>query len=429
MNNRDTAVIVFGLKPFRIGSAEAFARELASQLAMCGWQCVLCFAGDPPEEVRHFLELPNVTIERIEESERLAWRPTKELAGILRKHRPRILHLNYVGMIGPYPWVARLLGVEKVYLTDQGSRAAGYVPHRARAWKRVVSGLLNGPTTAVTCVSRFGYECLADLGLFAKSRLKLIYNAVDVPRATDGLKSAAEFRRMHGIPPERPLVVQVSWMIPEKGIEDLLQAAKRVLAVEPDTHFLLAGDGAHRQDYERQARESGIGDRVTFTGVIQDPLAEGLFAAADVVCQFSRWEEVFGYVNAEAMASGKPVVATRVGGIPELVEDGVSGFLVERGDVAAMSARIIQLLRDPELRRRMGEAGLHSAWEKFNLRTNVAQLLELYGLTKPVMAERAPSAARAGASLADRFAPQPKPENGRLVSSSLAVSRRPYGTR
>ena len=113
---------------------------------------------------------------------------------------------------------------------------------------------------------------------------------------------------------------------------------------------------------------------------MHDPLAEGLYAASDVVCQMSRWEEVFGYVNAEAMASYKPLVGTRVGGIPEIVEDGVSGFLVPRRDPAAMSAKILQLLKDAELRRRMGDAGRRIVEEKFNHKTNIAQLIRMYGI-------------------------------------------------
>jgi glycosyltransferase involved in cell wall biosynthesis len=94
----------------------------------------------------------------------------------------------------------------------------------------------------------------------------------------------------------------------------------------------------------------------------------------------SRWEEVFGYVNAEAMATAKPLVGTQVGGIPEIIDHGNTGFLVERRDTAAMAARILELLRDPNLRHRMGEAGRRVATEKFNHKTNVAQLIQLYGL-------------------------------------------------
>jgi glycosyltransferase involved in cell wall biosynthesis len=144
---------------------------------------------------------------------------------------------------------------------------------------------------------------------------------------------------------------------------------------------VLVGEGAYREQYMRDAAAMGIADRVTWTGMVKDPFGEGVFAAADVVCQFSNWEEVFGWMIAEAMAHGKPVVATRVGGIPELITNSTSGFLVERNDTAAMSERILTLLADPELRARMGEAGREIVSEKFDLRKNVAQLISSYGIS------------------------------------------------
>ena len=83
---------------------------------------------------------------------------------------------------------------------------------------------------------------------------------------------------------------------------------------------------------------------------------------------------------AEAMAHAKPVVATRVGGIPELIRDGVSGYLVDRGDTQAMSRRVLDLLNDRDLRRRMGEAGRATVEAKFNLQKNVTQLIKAYGI-------------------------------------------------
>ena len=97
------------------------------------------------------------------------------------------------------------------------------------------------------------------------------------------------------------------------------------------------------------AVQSGLSSHVTFTGVIEDPVAEGVYAAADVVCQLSRWEEVFGYVIAEAMASCRSVVGTRAGGIPELIEDGITGYLVERGNQVLAAERVRSLLTDASL--------------------------------------------------------------------------------
>jgi glycosyltransferase involved in cell wall biosynthesis len=379
-SKNNTVVSVFGFDPYRIGAGEIFARELSEQLAARGWHSVLCFLKPPPEPVRRFLELPNVSIEVVEDSWRLSARATRRLFEVLKQYRPRILHLYFTGFLSAYPWMAKALMVEKVYFTDQGSQPEGFVQTRAPLWKRVTMRLINGPLTGVISVSGYGYRNFTGRDLLPKARFHIIYNSVDLARASLGLGKAGEFRRRYGIPLDRLVVTQVSWLIPEKGVDDLLTAARDVVAAEPRAHFVLAGDGAHRLHLEQAAREMRIDDHVTFTGVVQDPLADGLFAASDVVCQMSRWEEVFGYVNAEAMASGKPLIATRVGGIPEIIDDGHTGYLVDRRDTAAMAHRILELLRDSDLRHRMGEAGRQVAVEKFNHKTNVGQLVKLYGI-------------------------------------------------
>jgi glycosyltransferase involved in cell wall biosynthesis len=130
----------------------------------------------------------------------------------------------------------------------------------------------------------------------------------------------------------------------------------------------------------KHAGEMGLGDNVTWTGLIMDPFGEGVFDAADIVCQFSRWEELFGWMIAEAMAYEKPIVATRVGGIPELVADGESGYLVERDNPADAADKLINLLRDSDLRHKMGAEGCRRVHTKFNLRQNVEQLIDTYKL-------------------------------------------------
>jgi glycosyltransferase involved in cell wall biosynthesis len=357
-----------------------YARELSTQLAARNWQSVICFLKAPPEPVRRFLEAPNVTIEIIEDSCRLSLPAAKRLFAALKKHRPRILHLYFTGFLSAYPWMAKLLDVEQVYFTDQSSHPEGFVPSRAPLWKRLAMRVINGPMTGVISVSQYGYYNFSSRDLLPKKRLHVVYNAVDVERAATGADKGPEFRKHHGIPQDAVVVMQVSWLIPEKGVEDLLEAAREVTVAEPRAHFVLAGDGEHRPVLEQRARDLAIVSRVTFTGVVKDPLAEGLFGASDIVCQMSRWEEVFGYVNAEAMACGKPLVGTRVGGIPEIIQDGVTGFVVERRDSAAMAARILDLVRDADLRRRMGEAGRRVCEEKFNLKKNIGQLIGLYGI-------------------------------------------------
>jgi glycosyltransferase involved in cell wall biosynthesis len=217
--------------------------------------------------------------------------------------------------------------------------------------------------------------------LLPRNRFQMIYNGVDISRVQADLLLAAQFRKRYSIPAERAIVTQVSWIIPEKGIADFLETARLVLRQNRNVQFVLVGDGTNLEQYTKDAATMGLDEHITWTGMVDDPFGEGVFQAADVVCQFSRWEEVFGWMIAEAMAHGKPVVATRVGGIPELISEGVTGHLVSRGDAPAMSDRVLKLLADPAMRERMGAAGRDVVSRKFNLRTNVAQLIESYGIS------------------------------------------------
>jgi len=372
---------VFGIKPRKIGGQEAFARELSVQLGRHGWNSVLCFDGPPLDSLRHYLRLPNVSLERLDNPQRMDWRTVRDLAVLLRRHRADILHLNYTGFLTPYPWVAKLCSVDKVFFTDQTSRPAGYRPRRAPVWKRLFGRLINHPTRVV-CVSEYGYHCLTTLDLLPTSRFTIVYNAVDSRPIDQAQGEGDEFRRKYGIPKETPLVLQVSSIVPEKGIPELLAAARLVLNEERSVHFALVGDGDHRQEYARLVNALEVPDHVTWTGLVENPVAAGVYAAADIVCQVSNWEEVFGYVIAEAMAASRPVVATRVGGIPEVVKDGETGFLVERGDVRGIADRILRLLADRNLRERLGRAGQELVSTRFDLSRNVAQLLRLYGITE-----------------------------------------------
>ncbi len=375
-----TLVSVFGVEPRRIGGTEMFARELSLQLGEQGWKSVLCFLSEPSGEVRRFLDLPNVSFAALPDSTDGNWHARRALKRIIRDHKPEIVHLHFVSFLTLYPWIARLRSVRKVFFTDHHSRPEGYVQRRPPMWKRAAARLVGYPFTKVICVSKYGYRCMTEINLLPQSRFEMIYNGVDVSRVNPNPDLAKSFRRRFSIPDERAIVTQVSWIIPEKGISDFLAMARKVNSQREDVQFVLVGDGAYREQYMNEAAGLGLGDRITFTGMIDDPFGQGVFQAADVVCQFSRWEEVFGWMIAEAMAHAKPVVATRVGGIPELIIDGSSGFLVDRGDVESMSKRVLDLLIDESIRLRFGQTARETVQSKFDLRSNIAQLVESYGL-------------------------------------------------
>jgi glycosyltransferase involved in cell wall biosynthesis len=371
---------VFDVEPRFIGGTETYARELSVQLGRHGWRSVLCFATPPSEDVRGFLNLPNVTFELVDFVHGSKLRVLAQLARVLRRHGPKIAHFHYTSFLSPYPWLARLLGAEQIFFTDHASRPANQLGRRASLPKRWLARAINWPLSRVICVSEFGYRCLAERGLFPSDQSQLIYNGVDLSRVAESAERGAAFRRRFAIPNDHSIVLQVSWIIPEKGVLDLLAAARLITSQDSSVHFVVVGDGPFREEYMRTSIEMGLREHITWTGLVDDPFGAGVYDAADILCQASRWEEVFGWVIAEAMAYHKPVIATRVGGIPELVTDEDSGFLIERGDVKTLAQKVLTLIQDPGRREAMGIAGRRTVDAKFDLMKNVGKLVEAYGI-------------------------------------------------
>jgi L-malate glycosyltransferase len=377
-----TVVSLIGVKPFRIGGTEQWCRELSIRLAENGWKHVVCFLDHPSPAVREFLSLPGVQIESLPFLANPSAASARKLWQVLRRFRPTTVHMQFLGLISPFAWVAKAAGVNRIFFTDQGSKPEGYVAARRKWWKRVASRCIDFPINKVICISDYNLDCLRKIDALPKNRLCRIYNGTPLPFTAWTSAQDAEFRRHFSIPMERSIVTQVSWIIPEKGIEDLLVAAQMVIAQKPNTHFLFVGDGEYRAQYTRFAERLGIDSHITWTGIVENPLTSGVFAASEVVTQVSRWQEAFGWTIAEAMSCSKPLVATRVGGIPELVADNASGFLVERRDPAAIAERIVFLLNEPAIRTRFGLEGRRIATEKFDVKKNVEDVLSLYGVTQ-----------------------------------------------
>jgi glycosyltransferase involved in cell wall biosynthesis len=362
----------------RIGGIEVHTRELVARLAEQDCLVVLCYIQPPSPAVRQYLSLPNVVWEELPGAGNSSWRATWGLLRILRRHRPRLIHMQFTPWPTPAAWVARLSGVRKIFFTDHDSHPEGFEPARETAWIRLAARLVHFPVSTTVAVSDFNRQIIATNGTFPLSRVRRLHNGVDLERTHDAAAGIA-FRARHAIPPERILITQVSQIIPEKGIGDVLDAAKIALDRHPGLHFAFVGDGKHLAHFTARAIELGISAHVTWTGLSMDPVAEGVFMATDISCLASRWQEAFGLVIAEAMSCGNPVVATRVGAIPEVVEDGKTGFLVPHRDPAALADKFVMLARDSELRAALGRAGRERAATHFDVRANVSRLLEMYG--------------------------------------------------
>jgi glycosyltransferase involved in cell wall biosynthesis len=204
--------------------------------------------------------------------------------------------------------------------------------------------------------------------------VRLIYNGVDLQRY-DHQEPCAPFGDQYGIEPGSRIVGVVARLEPEKGHQTLIEAWPSVLREVPDAYLLIVGEGSRRDFLEQWASAHRVAHRIVFAGRRDDIPA--VTAALDVAVLPS-WREAQGLSILEAMALSRPVVASDVGGIPEMVEDGVTGLLVEHDNPVALAGAIVRLLKDPVYAARIGKAGHDLVHERFCVELMVKAIEQIY---------------------------------------------------
>jgi glycosyltransferase involved in cell wall biosynthesis len=192
-----------------------------------------------------------------------------------------------------------------------------------------------------------------------RSKTIAIPNGIDISDL-DVPYSKEECRGRLGLDKGEHVILFVGGLSPYKGPDVLIRAMPKIMESLPNSRLVLVGEGTLREKLEQETKELGIDQRVQFTGFVKDNLQKAMFFhAADVfVLPSVTSQEIFGIVNLEAMAAGVPIVASKIGGIPDVVTDGDTGLLVPPNDPDAIAKAVVTLISDPELGRAMVERGL-----------------------------------------------------------------------
>lgn len=208
-------------------------------------------------------------------------------------------------------------------------------------------------------------------------RISVVYSGIDAKLVWSS-EGAQRVRERYLLSAEQPVIGTVANLFPRKGYEYLIQALTEINHKKPGVHCLIVGEGdeTYRSKLLELVDKNGLEKVVTFAGFQQDVLS--YIAAMDVFVLPSVMEG-FGIVLLEAMAMGKPVVATTVGGIPEIVEDQATGFLVPPRDSSALAQKIIYLLENPSIREKLGQAGRTRVLDRFSVQHMALQLQDVYG--------------------------------------------------
>ncbi|HEX4955726.1 MAG TPA: glycosyltransferase [Thermoanaerobaculia bacterium] len=307
----------------------------------------------------------------------------RALARLVRREGIELLHAHWIlpnGFIAAR--VARRFGLP-LAITLHGSDV--FMAEANPLFGRMARGALAAASHVTTCSPELGVR-LATLGRPEDERkIRVVANGSDLdPELLGDAATAAESMRQRlGAAPDEPLVVAVGRMVDKKGFPDLIEAAASFLAEHPRARLVLGGGGDLQPTLEAQARALPVAERILFTGGLSHPDVLALIAAGDVFVMPSirdRRGNVDGLpiVVLEAMAAGKPVVATDVSGIPLAVQAGKTGLLVPEKSPEALAAAISELLADPVRAATLGAEGRRRVRHELNWGAIAAEHDRLY---------------------------------------------------
>ena len=288
----------------------------------------------------------------------------RELAAVWKRFRPELVHVNDLW------WVPQTLRAAR-QVAERSCPLVAHVRQHLNAQKATVYQL--DRVEYVVAVSRRIQEALEHGGV-SPERVSTVYSGVEIP---EGVGDPSNVRAKHAIPSDALIVGTVANLLPIKGLETMIEALPAVRAKVPMAHYVVVGGGsaAYLRELTNVCKDRAVNDVVHFVGPQHHPWA--YLASMDVYVQPSR-DEALGIAAIEAMAMGKPVVAARVGGLPEVVIEGSTGLLFPAGDASALSEAVVTLFEQPAVRLAMGRAGRERARAVFALDKTIARIQDIY---------------------------------------------------
>jgi len=299
-------------------------------------------------------------------------RSTAWLVSHIRSVRPDLVHTNAAVVLSS-GLAARICGVHHVWHVRE------FLAGASRAWP-VYQWFMALCSSAIVCNS--GAVAAQFHGTIRRQKVRVVYNGIPALEVTSATpEEIEELRRRHRL--DGPLMAGIVGRIhlEQKGQDVFTRAAALVADRFPEALFVVAGSAfpgneEHQRRLERLIEELGLTGRVRLTGDIRNPAA--LFSILDICVLPAVKPEGLGNVLIEAMAMGKPVVGTSLGGVPEIIDHGKNGFLVKPGDHRALAEVLTRLLGDAELRTRMGEEGRRRYRRLFEFSGCYRRVLEVY---------------------------------------------------
>lgn len=392
--NKPTVMSILALAPCKPGSFEEYTIHLSEALNRHGQNSILVFVDSPPDWLKERFYNSGAQLEVLDMGASVL-RQAFSLYKILKKYNPQIVHVHFTGFLSPTMYAVCLLSNSTILYSEHCNKWVFPPPTSLKSnliypIKRVITYLLLKKVKRIITPSNFVRNEIVNSNNINPEKIYTIYNGVNMARFDANRQPSIPIRPFLNIPDGSPIVTTVAHAVPQKGLDCFLKAIPEVLRVFPRVHFVHVGDGPKLEEYKRLAEELQISNYITFTGLVKEKdLLDSIFLETNAFVLCSRWGETFSLVILEAMAFGKPVIASKTWGIPEAVDDDVTGLLFLTDDSTALANAIIRLLKDPQLAQRMGQAGRKRAEEYFDIKMMVDKTIALYEeclSTQPVKA-------------------------------------------
>jgi glycosyltransferase involved in cell wall biosynthesis len=297
-----------------------------------------------------------------------SWDWVRLLRKVVRSRRIDLVHVH-----SPFAAIGARLGLPRDVQLVYTEHNVWDRYHRATYWANVLTYPRNDHVFTVADSVLRSIRYPRGMRWRSMPPTEVLYQGLDLEDAT-GWDLASDVRTELGIAPGAPVVGTVANFKPHKGHHELLEAAAEVKHAIPDVRFVFVGVGPLEDQVRVDAERLGLGETVVFAGFRED--VPRVMAAFDVFTLASRHEGL-AIALLEALALGRPVVVTSVGGLPEVVSEGEEGFLVPPGDIHRLADRIVTLIADRSLRERFGNAGRRRA-AAFDIRRSVSRSAEIY---------------------------------------------------
>lgn len=358
----------------KLGSFETLLLSLSQKLIENNYESILIFRETVPD--RFLDKCTGITTDSLSRSDNSV-RFYYQLAKIILKYKPDIVHLGFYPLFSPMNFIIYLCGCHSIIVTDHLS---GETPNHYGFKKGLVflrNKFFNYFTKKVTCVSNFVYERNKLIPGVDANKLMRLYLGVNLNRFKPMTKTELKLiRQEFNIRQDSFVVCTAAHLIKDKGIDHFIRAAQQITEKHSDVLFLIIGKGKEENSLKKLAQDLGLNNKVIFLGLRDD--TERIMAISNVFVCPSVWMEAFGLTNIEAMACGIPVVASKVGGIPEIIEENITGILVEKENPRALADAIEQLYNDPELRMSMSEQSIKSVKQRFDLDRTITETIAIY---------------------------------------------------